>query len=137
MSQVVLEEVVLENVLPQIDALNMKDLRRLQRIIDAKLHAADEPEKPAFRETSAFPPGFVPRIIGESPRTLRDRSREWAWLRDFGHEYAGQWVALDGDKLIASGPTLQEVAEAAEAAGVKDALTVRPEPRDALPYAGM
>ena len=32
-------------------------------------------------------------------------------------EYAGQWVALDGDRLIASGDTEAEVADAAEVDG--------------------
>ncbi len=126
-----------KDAMPVINELSIQHLRILQRQIARKLGAADEKEKPPPATQSYMPPGFVPRIIGESPRTLRDRSKEWAWLRKFGHEYAGQWVALDGDRLVSHGATLKEVAEAAEAAGVKDALTVRPESRDALPYAGM
>ena len=130
-----MSQIVLENVLPQIDGLDMKELRRLQRIIDAKLHAAAK-ETPVFRETSAFPPGFVPRIIGESPRSLRDRSREWEWLAQHRDEYADQWVALDGDRLVSHGPRLKEVIEAAKAAGVNDALMVQVEPSDAPLFAG-
>ena len=32
-----------------------------------------------------------------------DRSREMAWIAQHREEYAGQWVALDGDRLIAYG----------------------------------
>jgi hypothetical protein len=32
-----------------------------------------------------------------------DRSREMAWIAAHQEEYAGQWVALDGDRLIAHG----------------------------------
>ena len=130
-----MSQVVLENVLPQIDALDVKELRRLQRIIDAKLHAAEK-ERPVFRETSGFPPGFVPRIIGESPRSLKDRSREDEWVAQHRDEYANQWVALDGDRLLSHGPRLKEVIEAAKAAGVNDALLLHLEPSDAPLFAG-
>lgn len=32
-----------------------------------------------------------------------DRSREMAWIENNRSRYAGQWVALDGDRLIAYG----------------------------------
>jgi len=32
-----------------------------------------------------------------------DRSRQMAWIAAHQEEYAGQWVALDGDRLIAHG----------------------------------
>jgi len=39
------------------------------------------------------------------------------WMASHRSEYAGQWVALDGDRLIAAGATEAEVADAAEADG--------------------
>lgn len=39
------------------------------------------------------------------------------WIADHKAEYAGQWVALDGDRLIAAGETEREVANAAKADG--------------------
>jgi hypothetical protein len=33
----------------------------------------------------------------------RDRRPEYAWLREHAHEYSGEWVALDGDRLLAHG----------------------------------
>ena len=40
------------------------------------------------------------------------------WLNENREKYSGQWVALDGDRLIASGPTAQEVYSKAKAEGV-------------------
>jgi len=45
-------------------------------------------------------------------------------------------VALEGDRLLASGPDGRAVYEAARAAGVRAPLVTRVEPRDALPFAG-
>jgi hypothetical protein len=41
------------------------------------------------------------------------------WLDENREEYSGQWVALDGDRLIASGPTAKEVYSKAKAEGVE------------------
>jgi hypothetical protein len=45
--------------------------------------------------------------------------------------YSGQWVALDGDRLIASGPTAKEVYSKAKSEGVETPfveLVAEPEP---------
>ena len=39
------------------------------------------------------------------------------WIADHALEYKGQWVALDGDRLIAHGANADEVFDAAEADG--------------------
>lgn len=67
---------------------------------------------------------------------LKDRSHEAEWLRKNRDEYAGLWVALDGDSLIASGEHLKQVAETARQLGAPDALMIRVEPSDSLPFAG-
>jgi hypothetical protein len=41
------------------------------------------------------------------------------WLDENREKYSGQWVALDGDRLIASGPTAKEVYSKAKAEGVE------------------
>jgi hypothetical protein len=41
------------------------------------------------------------------------------WLHENREKYLGQWVALDGDRLIASGPTAKEVYSKAKAEGVE------------------
>lgn len=40
------------------------------------------------------------------------------WIAEHAREYAGQWVALDGDRLIAHGPGHDEIWAAAQASGV-------------------
>ncbi len=38
-----------------------------------------------------------------------DRREEFAWLAKESAPYAGQWIALDGKRLVAHGPELVEV----------------------------
>ena len=78
---------------------------------------------------------FKPRILATN-LPVKDRSLEDEWLRKHRDEYANQWVALDGDRLIASGDDLKKVAQMARELGVPDALMIRVEPSDALPFAG-
>jgi hypothetical protein len=99
----------------------------VRNLLEEKLNA--EPEDGA----SALP--FKPRVIATS-LPVKDRSGEDEWLRQHRDEYANQWVALDGDRLIASGDDLKKVARTARALGVPDALMIRVEASDALPFAG-
>lgn len=47
-----------------------------------------------------------------------DRSaKSLRWLHENQEKYSGQWVALDGDRLIASAPTAKEVYSKAKAEG--------------------
>jgi hypothetical protein len=78
---------------------------------------------------------FKPRILATN-LPVKDRSLEDEWLRKHRDEYANQWVALDGGRLIASGDDLKKVAQTARELGVPDALMIRVEPSDALPFAG-
>jgi Family of unknown function (DUF5678) len=49
-------------------------------------------------------------------------------------EYGGQWVALDGDRLIAHGPEADAVFTAARQDGAYLPLVTFIEPADALPF---
>ena len=51
------------------------------------------------------------------PIPVPDSKRELRWLKEHAREYAGQWVALDGDRLIAHGPDAKAVFAAARADG--------------------
>jgi len=58
-------------------------------------------------------------------------ARSLQWLDENRKKYLGQWVALDGDRLIARGPTAIEVYSKAKAAGVETPfveLVTEPEP---------
>lgn len=77
----------------------------------------------------------LPRVLAKS-LPVKDRSREAQWLKAHRDEYAGQWVALEGERLIASGDDLKQVANAAQQLGAPDALMMRVEPNESLPFAG-
>jgi hypothetical protein len=47
-----------------------------------------------------------------------DRSREMAWLAEHEQEYAGQWVLLCGDRLIAHGDDVIPLRDTALAEGI-------------------
>ena len=65
-----------------------------------------------------------------------DCSREMHWLKEHRHKYVGQWVALDGDRLLAHGPNAQEVYDKARALGVPVPSVLRIEASDELPFGG-
>jgi hypothetical protein len=66
---------------------------------------------------------------------MPDSTRELKWVAEHAREYAGQWVALDGDRLIAHSPNHDEVFAAAEADGVYLPLITFVEDPDKV-YAG-
>lgn len=65
-----------------------------------------------------------------------DLSRELRWIETHRSAYAGQWVAVRGDRLLSSGPDGRTVYEAARAAGDERPFVTRVEPADELPFAG-
>jgi hypothetical protein len=65
-----------------------------------------------------------------------DLSRELRWIEEHRAEYAGQWVAVRGDRLLGSGTDGREVYEAARAAGDERPFVTRVEPADEPPFAG-
>src|SRR5215467_3486132 len=55
----------------------------------------------------------------ESQAHVNRSAKSLRWLHENREKYSGQWVALDGDRLIASGPTAKEVYSKAKAEGVE------------------
>jgi hypothetical protein len=56
---------------------------------------------------------------GQSSQAHANRSaKSLRWLHENREKYRWQWVALDGDGLIANGPTAKEVYSKAKAEGV-------------------
>lgn len=102
----------LDELLVGINGLSPQDRRQLVRLL-----------KEQDQEEMAFAP-------------VKDMAREASWLEEHRDEYAGLWVALDGDRLVVSGSNAKEVYAPAKTAGVADALIVKVESRDALPFAG-
>jgi hypothetical protein len=74
---------------------------------------------------------------GHDSHAHANRSSEsLRWLHENREKYSGQWVALDGDRLIASGPTAKEVYSNAKAAGVEIPFVELVTDRERLPSTG-
>jgi predicted DNA-binding antitoxin AbrB/MazE fold protein len=65
---------------------------------------------------------------------VNDRREEFQWLAKESGAYAGQWVALDGSRLVAHGMELATVSAAARAAGVERPLLTHLPPGGDLPF---
>jgi hypothetical protein len=63
-------------------------------------------------------------------------SAELGWLSQHREEYLGQWVALDGGRLVASGSSAKQVYLAARRAGVTVPFVEQVQPPDDLPFGG-
>lgn len=78
--------------------------------------------------------------LQETPAPLTDsadeRREELQWLATESGPYPGEWVALDGPRLIAHDEKLAAVSAAAKAAGVAEPFFARV-PRDKnMPFGG-
>ena len=57
--------------------------------------------------------------VRKSSLGVIDLKKELEWLKEHGREYVGEWVVLDGDRLIGHGPDPIPIVEQARAEGVK------------------
>ena len=89
----------LDQIIKSIEQLPAPEQERIRRWLD------DKRTPNGARNASQ-------RHACRSARSLR-------WLHENREKYSGQWVALNGDRLIASGPTAKEVYSKAKAEGVE------------------
>jgi hypothetical protein len=77
------------------------------------------------------------KLAAPMPRRTKpsDRARELRWIAEHRRDYAGQWVAVDAYRLVASGPHAREVITAARQSG-RSPLIGYIEPADALLWGG-
>jgi hypothetical protein len=68
------------------------------------------------------------------PVRTSDRTRETRWIADNRSAYADQWVAVEGDRLIAAGVDARTVFAAAKAKGIESPFVVHIPPEDSLPF---
>lgn len=99
----------LEQIIDEARGLSPSEKLKLREALDhgSKQSEPDQPTK------------------GDYPTNEHER----AWLDAHRDEYLGQWVALDGDRLIAHGSDAREVYEAARARGVEAPYLDRVEPK--------
>jgi predicted DNA-binding antitoxin AbrB/MazE fold protein len=72
----------------------------------------------------------------ESSEPVNERREDMQWLAKDSGPYEGQWVALEGGRLVAHGTQLALVSEAAEAAGVEEPLFAHVPASKELPFPG-
>ena len=90
-------------------------------------------EKFSLQKTRRLP--VEGRIIA-TDLPIRDFSREHDWLAKNRDEYDGQYVALDGDTLLAHSENGQEVVAKVKELNLKSVFMVFVEGSDALPFIG-
>ena|SRR5438105_2006303 len=64
----------------------------------------------------------------------RDRTREMNWVARNRAGFGGQWVAVEGDRLVTAGSDAQKVFAAAKAEGIDSPFIVHILPEDSLPF---
>ncbi|MEW6206768.1 MAG: DUF5678 domain-containing protein [Acidobacteriota bacterium] len=107
-------ETKLEQIIEAADALPPEDLRRLREWLEQKeRQAADQ---------------------GQLEKEAENFRKAMTWLDENRSKYLGQWVALDGDKLISHGLDAREVYEAALAAGIDSPVLERVVEKETQPY---
>jgi hypothetical protein len=100
-----------DQIIKSIEQLSAPEQERIHRWLDA-------------RETS-------------NEKAQAERSaKSLRWLDENREKYSGQWVALDGDRLIVNGPTAKEVYSKAKAEGVAIPLVELVTRREPVPFTG-
>lgn len=113
-------DVVYENgMLKPLIALTLENHKRYRVRLDEEFE---------FHDSQQFQRG------NEQPDP--QRAQEYAWLREHRAEYAGQYVALYGEQLIAHGRDGREVLRQAKAAGFPRALMIYVEALETAPFGG-
>jgi hypothetical protein len=107
--------VSLEQIIDEARALSRSEKRALRLALDRELAA---PASTQLSQTS-----------------YRTFEREHAWVDAHRDEYLGQWVAVEGDSLVAHGANPREVYLAARDSGIEVPYLVRVENRDE-PFTG-
>ncbi|MGH9755594.1 MAG: DUF5678 domain-containing protein [Blastocatellia bacterium] len=132
-----MSEITADNIFSQIVQLPSSELTRLRHLLDQMDQAEQKPSEPMLThqqkvEKKRPKPPLDKRV---PPIPVPDSAREMRWIANHRREYAGQWVALDGDRLIAHSPNHDEVWVAAQADGASLPMVTFIEDPDKL-YAG-
>jgi hypothetical protein len=73
---------------------------------------------------------------GRKPGTDPARLLEQKWLKEHEMEHRGDWVALEGADLVASGSSARQVLTVARAKGFEHPLVVHIPAEPELPFGG-
>ena len=69
--------------------------------------------------------GGPAKLSWKSTEPVNERREEMQWLAKESGPYAGEWVALEGPRLVAHGAKLAQVRAAARTAGASDPIFAR------------
>lgn len=114
-------EITVESVLNQIDMLPVNERWRIFESLTTKLRI----EKPSADEG---------RFVELVP--LPDPGPSVRWMNEHSRAYEGEWVALDGHRLIAHGADSKSIFAAAKADGAVHPIVTFIPPSD-LPFIGI
>lgn len=100
-----------------------------------------------LEQARTLPPAEQQQIVEALQNNLRrqttvanadaeTRQKRLEWLKANREEYAGQYVALDGDQLVGHAATIREAHEQAKAVGVENPFLVRLESENTVLSAG-
>lgn len=117
-----MSEITVETLLDQIETLPGAEKKRLISTLLERLNGEKRP-KPDFHYLKPIP--------------LPDPEPNYRWMEQHAHEYGGQWVALDGDRLIGHGTDAAAVFAAADADGAYLPLVTYIPPVDTPPFIGL
>src|SRR5262245_17813309 len=105
------QEMTAEHILVLIEKLPSAERTRLNQLLTEQ---RSEPAKSKTARDKRVPCEPMP-----------DRTDELDWVERHKHEYPGQWVALDGDRLIAASSNRMEISAAVKADGANVPLILR------------
>jgi hypothetical protein len=111
-----------EMLLDQINSLPLSEKVKLRAMLD------DQLKNPVVATNGIK---FIKPIPVPNPEPAM------RWMNEHSHEYGGQWVALDGDRLIAHSKNSDEVFAAADADGAYLPLVTYIPLADAPPFVGV
>jgi hypothetical protein len=75
-------------------------------------------------------------ISADQSAAALKRAQQLAWLKVHREEYAGKYVALDGERLVGSGSSIREAHEQARRQGVDHPFLVHVSSENDAPFGG-
>jgi hypothetical protein len=94
----------------------------------------DELRSQLEKLSNAPPQGLLTE--GAGARVARDLTREQEWIDAHRNEHLGEWVVVEGDRLIVNGHDARTVYNAARDAGIEAPFLIRVKPANTLPFGG-
>ncbi len=113
-----------ELILAEIATLPAEEREKLRTLLNQGAASAQAVQNEAQQGT------FIP------PFDASDPSPSIHWIEEHREEFAGQYVALDGDRLVAHSIDPHEVVAAVRASGLNGLFFTLIPAADALPFAG-